>query len=179
MIDWYVQWVIASPFVSAFVQFALLGTLGELLSFWIRTKQFGLSCSLPMLLGKMLAWGLLGIVIKLGFTGMRGFVAALNEHSLIPVALTGSVGLAFVMSVNTNLFFGPQMMFIHRLEENLLARRWNMSGLQKAWLTLVWFWIPAHTVTFALPKEFQIGLAALWSVALGLIMGLTAPKQAA
>jgi len=132
-----------------------------------------------MILGKIAAWGVLGIVIKLGFTGMRGFVAALNEHSLVPEFLTGTVGMAFVLSVNTNLFFGPQMMFFHRVEENVLARRWDMTGLYKAWLTLLWFWIPAHTVTFSLPKEFQIGLAAVWSVALGLIMGLTAPRKTA
>jgi hypothetical protein len=177
--DWYIEWVTRSPFVSAFIQFALLGTLGELLSSVLRAKKLALPCSLPMLLGKIAAWGVLGIIIKLGFTGMRGFVAALNEHNLVPEFLTGTVGWAFVLSVNTNIFFGPQMMFIHRAEENLLSRRWDMSGLTKAWLTLLWFWIPAHTVTFSLPKEFQIGLAALWSVALGLIMGLTAPKQTA
>ncbi|HEY3293998.1 MAG TPA: hypothetical protein VGL38_01015 [bacterium] len=177
--DWYIQWVTGSPFTSAAIQFALLGTLGELLSFWLRVKQAALPCSLTILLGKIAAWAVLGIIIKLGFTGMRGFVASLNEHSLVPEFLTGTVGMAFVLSVNTNLFFGPQMMFIHRVEENLLARRWDMAGIQKAWLTLLWFWIPAHTITFSLPKDFQIGLAALWSVALGLIMGLTAPKKTA
>jgi hypothetical protein len=36
----------------------------------------------------------------------------------------------------------------------------------------VWFWIPAHTLTFALPKDFQVGLAALWSFMLGLLLSL-------
>lgn len=179
LMDWYVQWVTESPFISACIQFALLGTLGELLSFWMRSKRLALPCSPLMLAGKIAGWGVLGIIIKLGFTGMRGFVTSLNEHSLVPEFLTGGIGMAFVLSVNTNLFFGPQMMFFHRVEENLLARRWDMAGLQKAWLTLLWFWIPAHTVTFSLPREYQIGLAAVWSVALGLIMGLTAPKKAA
>ena len=37
------------------------------------------------------------------------------------------------------------------------------------------------TVTFALPLPFQMGLAALWSVALGIIMGFTkrSAKEAA
>jgi hypothetical protein len=32
--------------------------------------------------------------------------------------------------------------------------------------------IPAHTITFSLPADYQIRLAALWSLALGLILGL-------
>jgi hypothetical protein len=31
-------------------------------------------------------------------------------------------------------------------------------------------------LTFLLPKEYQLGLAALWSVVLGLIMGLSTKK---
>jgi hypothetical protein len=71
------------------------------------------------------------------------------------------------------VFFGPQMMYFHRVEDNLILRRWSFAGIETALKTLVWFWIPAHTVTFALPKEYQIGLAALWSVALGIILGLS------
>lgn len=65
------------------------------------------------------------------------------------------------------------MMFFHRLEDNFILRRSGFAGLTKAWWTLLWFWIPAHTLTFSLPRDYQIGLAALWSIVLGLIMGLT------
>ena len=34
------------------------------------------------------------------------------------------------------------------------------------------FWIPAHTLTFLLPSEYQVMLAALLSVALGIILNL-------
>ena len=101
-----------------------------------------------MLAGKMAAWGVLGIVIKFGFVGMRGFVVALIEHHYVPEFLTSGVGLAFVISVCTNVFFGPQMMLFHPLEENLLAWRINFDGMQRALWTLLWFWIPAHTITF-------------------------------
>jgi hypothetical protein len=177
MMNWYLSWVTEFPLVSAVVQFALLGTLGELLSSVLRTKRLALPCSLPMLAGKMAAWGILGIVIKLGFVGMRGFVTSLAEHQYVPEFLTSGAGLAFVISVNTNVFFGPQMMLFHRVEDNLLARRWNFDGMSKALATLVWFWIPAHTITFSLPREYQIGLAAVWSVALGIIMGLSLQKK--
>ncbi len=90
--DWYLTWVTESPLTSAAVQFALLGTLGEWLSFVLRTKRVALPCSLPMLAGKMAAWGVLGIVIKFGFVGMRGFVVALIEHHYVPEFLTSGVG---------------------------------------------------------------------------------------
>jgi hypothetical protein len=175
--DWYLNWVSGQPLQSAFVQFAILGTFGECLSHTIRRRKLTLGCTPLQLLGKILAWGVLGLVIKYGFAGMRGFVAALLEHQLLPEIFAGGIAGAFAVSVCTNVFFGPQMMAFHRLEENVLLRQWNWSGLPKAWFTLVWFWIPAHTVTFSLPRDYQIGLAALWSVALGLIMGLTTPEK--
>ena len=172
----YVEWVKANPLLSAALQFAILGTLGEVLSFIIKNKRLGLPCTFPQLIGKIFAWALLGIVIKYGFAGMKGFTAALLEHRLLPGFLEVGIGWAFAVSVLTNIFFGPQMMFFHRIEDNLILRQWNFKGLTSAWWTLLWFWIPAHTVTFSLPAEYQIGLAALWSIVLGLIMGLTKKK---
>jgi len=169
----YVDWVKAHPLLSAAVQFALLGTLGELLPFWIRRRKPALPCSAAQLLCKVLAWGLLGVIIKYGFAGMRGFTEALLGHGLLPRFMAEGLGFAFAYSCLTNLFFGPQMMFFHRLEDNVILRQWSFAGLTRAWWTLIWFLIPAHTLTFMLPKEYQIGLAALWAVALGLIMGLT------
>jgi hypothetical protein len=176
--DHYVQWVSAHPLFSAAIQFAILGTFGELLSHWIRKKKVGLPCTMLQLAGKVLAWALLGMIIKYGFAGMKGFTRALLDHDLLPAGMASGLGWAFALSTLTNLFFGPQMMFFHRLEDNLILREWNFAGLEKAWWTLVWFWIPAHTVTFSLPRDYQIGLAALWSVVLGLILGLSSGKKA-
>jgi len=174
--DWYVTWVTESPLVSAMLQFAVLGTLGEVLPHLVR-RGVRWPFKAWQLAAKVVAWGVLGVIIKYGFVGTRGFVVALADHSLLPDVLTHGLGFAFALSVCINLFFGPQMMFFHRLEENLIQRRWSMAGIEKAWLTLLWFWIPAHTITFSLPVEFQLGLAALWSVVLGCIMGLTAPAK--
>jgi hypothetical protein len=66
------------------------------------------------------------------------------------------------------------MMLFHRLEDNLILRRRGFEGMMPAIWTLGWFWIPAHTLTFSLPVEYQVGLAALWSLVLGLILGLRA-----
>ena len=174
--DLYVNWVSARPLFSAALQFAVLGTLGELLSFWITRKKLRLPCSLLQLGLKVLAWALLGLIIKYGFAGMKGFTRALLDHQMLPAFMAAGLGWAFALSCLTNIFFGPQMMLFHRLEDNLIMMEWNFNGLKKAWWTLLWFWIPAHTLTFLLPKEYQIGLAAVWSLVLGLILGLTARK---
>ena len=172
----YTTWVSANPLLSAAIQFGILGTIGEIVSAWMRTGRRRFPFSPVVLLCKIAAWALLGIIIKYGFAGMKGFTGALLEHGMLPAVFSSGVAWAFAVSVLTNLFFGPQMMFIHRLEDNLIDRKWNMTGLTTAWMTLLWFWIPAHTVTFSLPRDYQIGLAALWSVALGIILGFANKK---
>jgi hypothetical protein len=169
----YIQWVKDNPLISAAVQFGILGTIGEIISCSIRAKQFALPGKWHQVGAKILAWAVLGIVIKYGFAGMKGFTRALLDHQMLPTIFDSGIGWAFAVSVLTNLFFGPQMMFFHRLEDNLIAWEWNLAGLTTAWWTLLWFWIPAHTVTFSLPTEYQIGLAAIWSLVLGLILGLS------
>lgn len=175
----YVQLVQAHPMVSAALQFAILGTLGEVLAASLRRRQPALPCTFPQLLWKVVAWALLGLVIKIGFTGMKGFTEALLAKGLLPgfVARHG-VAHAFAVSMCTNVFFGPQMMAFHRIEDNLILREKGFQGITRAWWTLVWFWIPAHTVTFSLPPDFQIGLAALWGLVLGVLLGLAKPARA-
>jgi hypothetical protein len=165
----YRLWLQTHPFLSAAVQFGLLGTVGEVLAASLGARRPTLPCTPFQLLAKVLAWSLLGLVIKAGFLGMRGFTNALIDHHVLP-NLPG-FGRAFALSVFTNVFFGPQMMYFHRLEDNLIMGRQGFKGMAPALWTLVWFWIPAHTLTFSLPVEIQVGLAALWSLALGLMLG--------
>ncbi len=169
----YLSWVTQNPLLSAAIQFPILGTLGEVISFSVQNKKLALPCSWLQLLGKVIAWAVLGIVIKYGFAGMKGFVQALLDHQLLPAFLSDGLGWAFAVSVFTNILFGPQMMAFHRVEDNLILRQKGFQGITKAWKTLVWFWIPAHTITFLLPPDLQIGLAAVWSLVLGIIMGAT------
>jgi hypothetical protein len=42
--------------------------------------------------------------------------------------------------------------------------------------TILWFWIPAHTITFCLPAEFRIIMAAGLSVCLGAILAFAKAK---
>jgi len=173
----YRLWVLAHPYLSAAIQFGLLGTVGELAAASLKARRLTLPCTLFQVFLKVLAWALLGLVIKAGFVGMKGFTRALLDHHILPAFLASGIGWAFSLSTLTNLFFGPQMMLFHRLEDNLILRRRGFDGMLPAIRTLVWFWIPAHTLTFSLPAEFQVGLAALWSLALGLILGLAASRR--
>jgi hypothetical protein len=43
--------------------------------------------------------------------------------------------------------------------------------------TIPLFWIPAHTLTFILPADFQVLFAALLSIALGLILAFASLKK--
>lgn len=167
----YAAWVAAHPWLSAMLQFAALGTLGEVLAAVIRRRAPALPCPPAQLAAKVVAWAVLGLVIKAGFVGMKGFTAALLEHGALPRWCAAGIGHALALSVLTNVFFGPQMMAFHRWEDNLILRRNDWKGLTTAWWTLVWFWIPAHTVTFSLPRDYQIGLAAVWGLVLGVILG--------
>ena len=169
----YVESVQAHPMLMAAGQFAILGTLGEVLGVSLQRRRPTLGCTPAQLCLKVVAWALMGIVIKYGFTGMRGFTEALVHKQLLPGFFASGPAFAFAMSVLTNGLFGPQMMAFHRLEDNLILRQRGFQGINRAWWTLVWFWIPAHTVTFSLPLDYQIGLAAFWSVVLGVILGLT------
>jgi hypothetical protein len=169
----YTTWVTQNPLLSAAIQFGILGTLGETISVSLKAHRLRLPGTWRQTLAKILAWALLGIIIKYGFTAMRGFTRELLDHDLLPGYFGDGFGWALALSVLTNTFFGPQMMAFHRFEDNLILHRRGYQGITRAWWTLVWFWIPAHTITFSLPRDYQIGLAALWSVALGVIMGFS------
>ena len=170
--NWYVNLVTQHPILTAMVQFAILGTLGEIISKWIVQKSLKYPFSLALTLWKMIVWSVLAVAIKYAFVGINGFVDALIEHNLLPMLDDGSIPYAFAKSVLVNLQFGLFLVIFHRILDNLVLKEKNWGNLHKGMLSLLWFWIPAHTITFSLPKVYQIGLAALWSVVLGFILGM-------
>ena len=167
--NWYVEYVKTFPILSAMLQFALLGTLGDIISYWIINKKIYSPYSFGIIVLKMLEWAILAVFIKYAFVGFNGFVESLIVHNFLP-NLNG-FGKSFAISTSMNLQFGPFLVIMHRLLDNLINRQKNWKNLDKGFYSLLWFWIPAHTITFILPKELQIGLAALWSLALGIILG--------
>ncbi len=174
---WYTEWVRNNLLLSAFAQFFVLGSLGEILG--VLASKRKLSKNIVEWLVKAVVWGFLGILVKYAFKGFEGFLHALVDKALLPVAAWDSQALrAFCLSLLMNAQFGPLLMFLHRSSDNLITGSRGYAGINRSFWTLLWFWLPAHTLTFMLPSDYQIGLAALWSVALGLIMGFTKRPKA-
>jgi len=167
--SWYIELVTAQPIITAIIQFAVLGTLGDAISHWIVERKIFSPYDLKTLILKIIEWSILAVMIKYAFIGFHGFVESLIDNNYLP-QLEG-IGKSFAISTSMNLQFGPLLVITHRLMDNFIAGKQNWKNIDKGFYSLLWFWIPAHTVTFILPKEFQIGLAALWSLALGIILG--------
>jgi hypothetical protein len=173
--NWYVETVKAYPIITAMIQFAILGTLGDMISKWVIQKRIFLPFTYKTVILKMLEWTFLAVCIKYAFVGFNYFVQGLVEKNMLPQL--NYFWEAFVISATMNLQFGPFLVIMHRLLDNLINREKNWANLDKGMYSLLWFWLPAHTITFMLPKPFQIGLAALWSVVLGLILGYYNSKR--
>ena len=99
---------------------------------------------------------------------------------------------AFFISATMNLTFGPTFMAVHKCSDTYLELRkkgephsvsdvvrtvdWSRFVTFTLFKTVPIFWIPAHTVTFMLPAEYQVVVAAFLSVALGVILNLKKKK---
>jgi len=185
----YLSTVTLHPFVAAAVQFAILGTLGEALSTRIRDGNFGPMLQPARLVLKAAGWALLGMYIKVMFLAAAAGVKALVDFGALPAEvadpqdLAGTILAAFAASALMNVMMGPSMMVLHRLSDNgidrLLGRApAGWAGLDKGMLTLLWLWVPLHTFTFTQPREIRIGVAAVLSMVLGIVMGWTNRRPA-
>ena len=202
--DGYSQMNENHPYIMAFIKFAILATFGEMLALRIKSgvyykSDFGI-------LPKMIVWGFLGIWIafsmKLFATGTplvlekigaNGLTAAMSE-SFSGWKLLG----AFSISLMMNTSFAPVFMTVHKITDTHIQQH---QGLLKSLIipiriknilpqldwktqwnfvfkkTIPLFWIPAHTITFILPTNFQVLFAALLSIALGLILAFASLKR--
>ena len=165
----YIDLVTAYPIYSAMIQFAILGTLGDVFSKWMQKGEIYVPYKFTIIVLKMLEWALIAVTIKYAFVGYQGFVNSLISHGFLPEL--GLFGRAFTVSVTMNLQYGLFLVIFHRFLDNLIAKQNNWKNIDKGMFSLIWFWIPAHTITFMLDKPYQIGLAAIWSVVLGFILG--------
>lgn len=181
-------------YLMAFVKFAVLATMGELLA--ARILQ-GTWVSLVGLLWRALIWGLLGILIALVFHLYATGVAGAQQNGLLPSG--GGTGLgsrflfAFFTSSLMNLLFAPTFMAFHRVTDAFIdmgdgklgkivrvklhqvLERIDWSGFISFVVcrTIPLFWIPVHTLTFLLPSEHRVLAAAFLSIALGAILAVS------
>ena len=94
-----------------------------------------------------------------------------------------------------NCFFAPMFMTLHKVTdthilacggklsslvtpikfgETLASLNWKVQWSFVFKRTIPLFWIPAHTITFLLPADYQVLFAALLSVFLGLFLSIAA-----
>ena len=183
--------------ITSFLKFALLATLGEVIGLRIKTgnyheKGFGI-------FPRAMVWGFIGITIKMAFIIFTTGTPALLEYLGIDDAtkvLSGQFNgkkllIAFCTSIAMNVVYAPVMMTFHKITDtHILATGGSISGFfkpiefRKIFINLNWdvqwnfvfkktipfFWIPAHTITFLLPPDFQVLFAALLGIALGTIL---------
>ncbi len=175
----------AHPFIMGFVKFSLLATVGELFAIRLTKKTW---CFPSGVAARACIWGFLGIVIALMFKVYSGGVAYIIELGLIP-GISGRFGPAFLCSLLMNATFAPTMMIFHKITDTAITMKYNgerqislksvvqnidfktLIGFTIA-LTIPCFWIPAHTISFMLPGEYQIVMAASLSIALGILLSL-------
>lgn len=179
----------AHPYLMGFFKFAFLATAGELLS----CRMAKGSWQAPSyVLVRYLIWGVIGIWITYMMKIFGAGVEMLMLGGLLPtvsIPWLQTLLRAFFISATMNLCFGPTFMAVHKCSDaylDLRAERKGRVSLKEVigavdfhrfvsftlFKTIPLFWIPAHTVTFLLPAEFQVMLAACLSVALGIILNL-------
>ncbi|MEI8202500.1 MAG: hypothetical protein WCH34_05780 [Bacteroidota bacterium] len=201
--NFYCQFNKEHGLITGFIKFAILSTLGE--SIGLRIKKGVYNEPGFGLLPKAIVWGFLGISIVAAFSIFKNGTPAFLEYlgfKDAKLSLKGdfsSIKLltAFSISVAMNVVFAPVMMTFHKITDTHI-HRWggSIKSLTKPirfgeilkgidWKvqwgfvfarTIPLFWIPAHTITFLLPDEFQILFAALLSVFLGILLSIAALK---
>ncbi|MBF0312172.1 MAG: hypothetical protein HQK52_02080 [Oligoflexia bacterium] len=181
------------PAFAGFLKFAILATLGEIIARLVTTGRLTLR---GIHLGeRALAWGFIGYVLSFVipiYSAGIDKLAALDRLILLPMA--PELSLAFWKSFWINALFGLPLMIFHRVTDTFIDNRaflrlggWPFSQTliavdwknicRKVAPTLVWFWLPAHTITFMLSPEYRVFMAALLSICLGMILALMKPRS--
>ena len=181
-----------------FIKFAILATVGEMCAIRILNGNWKPPAGL---IYRTLVWGVLGMGIVLMFEIFYGGITHAISKGLL---FTGSGHLqgflkAFYISTIMNLSFAPVFMAFHRFTDTCIdvacGEGAGFGGISTGailaridWLgfinfvvlkTVPLFWIPAHTITFLLPAEYRVLVAALLSIALGAILAYAKRKKAA
>jgi hypothetical protein len=181
----YISATANHPYITGFLKFAVLSTMGEYLSVRISSKKW---MKIPGIVYKTLIWGVIGLLVTLMFTLFNTGVMGAVKNGLLPggSGLVKTILIAFYTSAIMNLTFGPAFMAAHRIFNTKIEK--SAAGIKTTmpqvidsidWSgfiefivckTIPFFWIPAHTIAFLLPGEYRILFAAFLSIALGAIL---------
>jgi len=173
----------AHPFFMGFLKVGLLATFGEMIKMRGKTGSYRIT----HLTERFIVWGLYGLIFSVAFplfdAGVKGLMnAGLWYGTAAPATMGAKLWLAFSCSFLTNMIFAFPMMLSHEWF-NFSINQQRLTGGAEFWAGLdkqVWgsfipksiivFWIPAHTITFSLPGEYRILMAAALGVALGFLL---------
>lgn len=173
------------PYIMGFIKFAIMASMGELLTIRILQKEWKKPAGFVI---KAFVWGIIGMVIVTMFALYTDGVAGLLKRGLL-FAGRGAIVVFFTAlftSAIMNGTFGIVLMISHKLSDTYIDLRnaqknpnFQMTLKAVDWpaffsfvigKTIPLFWIPAHTITFLLPAEYRVLVAAYLSVALGGIL---------
>ena len=189
----------AHPFFIGFLKFAILATMGEAIGLRLREGVYNKAGF--GLIPRAIVWGFLGLTIVMAFKIFAACAPAFLKTLGIAGAAESLGGpmsglrvlTAFTISITINLIYAPVMMTLHKITDtHIIKNGGTVAGLFKPiamgdiiakldWKvqwnfifkkTIPFFWIPAHTITFLLPVEFQVLFAALLGIALGVILSI-------
>lgn len=185
----FVEFTSLHPYIGGFVKFAILATMGELLAIRITTGDWKKPSGVVY---RGIIWGFLGMAIVLVFDIYAGGVTAAMDKGILPFN-GNKFAFALFVSTTMNLSFAPTMMGFHKITDTYIDLKYlnnkkpslsevvgkvDWKGFVSFTLvkTIPLFWIPAHTITFMLPGEYRVIVAALLSMALGLILSFAKKK---
>ncbi len=183
----------------SFMKFALLATFGEAIALRIKSGVFNQAGF--GIFSRAVIWGFLGMTIKMAFVLFSSGTPTLLKYlgmNVMPIdsahLTINSLVVAFSISTAMNLVYAPIMMTFHKITDiHITTNNGSISCLIKPlkfgeilqkidWekhleflfkKTIPFFWIPAHTITFLLPVDYQILFAAVLGVALGIILSIS------
>lgn len=186
------------PYIMGFIKVSILASLGELLAIRISKGDYRKPNGF---IYRFIIWGFLGMAFVLVFDLFASGVQAAMNKGLLPCPTNGTMLYTFVFALLTstlmNLIFGPTFMALHRITDTYIdlgnglytsiakvklvqvikAIDWNNFIGFVVLRTIPLFWIPAHTITFILPSEYRVLVAAFLSIALGAILSLSKRKK--
>ena len=187
--EWFKGLSGSHPYIMGFIKFALLATAGELIAAFIKTGKITVPCKI---IWRFVIWGIIGAWITLMMTVYKYAAGYMMAQGKLPgVGITPL--FALFTSVLMNTTFGPTFMAVHKISDKMLEMSANKEklSLKNAVNGIDWsnfvsftilktvplFWIPAHFVTFLLPAEYQVIMAAALSIALGIILSVGGRKN--
>ena len=143
---------------------------------------------------KMLAS--MGVVFPAEYAANPSSILA---HSIFETKEWIHVLCSFSVSASMNLFFAPVFMTFHKMTDTHINEtggtipgffknkihfgrilgdvNWNVQWGFVFMKTIPFFWIPAHTITFMMPPETRILIAAALGIVLGVFMAISAVMQ--